>query len=130
MNSNELHAKYDSLLDGFTKNPKETYVYVPFQDTPNLPGFRINTLEIDGKTLYHGLSKEPGNKTQCIPTFTSLDEVQPSYGKYFELISLPISEVVSLITPDSTAQAIMVNMFSDNIFLGQDWVKIIREGSK
>lgn len=128
--SPELQQKYEQLAQDFATKPDETFVYVPFQDTPNLPGFKINTTEFDGRTLYHGLASQSGQKLQCIPTFTSLDEVQPSYAKHFELILMPVSSIVELISKDSSAQGLMIDMFSANVFLDQEWVKIIKENSK
>ena len=123
----ERLQKYNLLLWDLVNRPEETNIYVPFQDHPNLPGFKINTIEIDGRTLYHGLSSQSVKGLQCIPIFTDLKDIKPSYSKYFEMISLPISEVVGLISKDSTAQGLMLDMFTLNEILDEEWVNGIKE---
>lgn len=123
----ERLQKYNSLLWDLVNHPEETNVYVPFQDHPNLPGFKINTIEIDSRTLYHGLSAQSTKGLQCIPIFTNLEDIRPSYSKYFEIISLPISKIVSLISEDSTAQGLMLDMFTLNEILDEKWVNGIKE---
>ena len=77
--------------------------------------------------MYHGLGSQSGSKIQCIPIFTDLKEINPSYSKYFEIISLPISEIIKLITDDSSAQGLLVDMFTGNIVLDKNWVDTIKE---
>lgn len=122
----ETLQKYHDFIDKCNSNPKETFAYVPFQDTPNLPGFKINSLTIDGRILYHGLGSQSGTRIQCIPIFTSLEEINPTYSKHFEIISLPISEIIKLITDDSSAQGLLIDMFTGNIVLDRNWVDTIR----
>lgn len=74
-----------------------------------------------------GLSAQSTKGLQCIPIFTNLEDIRPSYSKYFEIISLPISKVVSLISEDSTAQGLMLDMFTLNEILDEKWVNGIKE---
>ena len=88
MNEADIQAKYEKLLKRFIERPDETYVYVPFQDHPNLPGFKINTIRIDDREMWHGLSGQSAKKDAlvCIPIFSEREEAekQPSYMKHFE----------------------------------------------
>ena len=125
----ERLQKYNLLAWDLVNRPEETNVYVPFQDEPNLPGFKINTMEMDGRTLYHGLAAQSVKGLQCIPIFTNLEDINPSYKKHFEIISLPISKVVSLISEDSTAQGLLLDMFTLSGLLDEEWVNAIKEHS-
>ena len=122
-------APYSKLIEDCVNKPSETYFYVPFQAEPNLPGFKINTIEIDGRTLWHGLSAPSAKKgtSSCIPLFTDKEVVMPSYAKHFELIKLPMDKIVSLITDDSSAQGFMLNMFTLNAFFDRQFVDMIKE---
>ena len=128
--NNDPFEPYKKLIEDCINQPSKTFVYVPFQDTPNLPGFKINTIEIDGRTLYHGLASPSAKGTSCIPIFTDPKEVQPSYAKHFELISLPMDKIVPLITDDSSAQGFMLNMFTLNGLFGMDFVDMIKQSVK